>query len=146
MSLLSMIREFLITLPSKQSPWHIKRISLPPSHRKISYSIYFSNIVKVLCLGQAFFLTPPAEKTKTQGQNSSKKLKKKTQPLGGLSLPFAKLKKKTKFHETFSSKLKIFKGVALFTPFLLTNIFKNRKKMIKFAMICQNFKIFLEKE
>ena len=75
-----------------------------------------------------FFLTPPAEKTKTQGQNSSKKLKKKTQPLGGLSLPFAKLKKKTKFHETFSSKLKIFKGVALFTPFLLTNIFKNRKK------------------
>ena len=74
------------------------------------------------------FLTPPAEKTKTQGQNSSKKLKKKTQPLGGLSLPFAKLKKKTKFHETFSSKLKIFKGVALFTPFLLTNIFKNRKK------------------
>ena len=48
------------------------------------------------------FLTPPAEKTKTQGQNSSKKLKKKTQPLGGLSLPFAKLKKKTKIHETFS--------------------------------------------
>ena len=76
----------------------------------------------------AFFLTPPAKKTKTQGQNSSKKLKKKTQPLGGLSLPFAKLKKKTKFHETFSSKLKIFKGVALFTPFLLTNIFKNREK------------------
>ena len=75
-----------------------------------------------------FFLTLPAEKTKTQGQNSSKKLKKKTQPLGGLSLPYAKLKKKTKFHETFSSKLKIFKGVALFTPFLLTNIFKNRKK------------------
>ena len=43
---------------------------------------------------QAFFLTPAAEKTKTQGQNSSKKLKKKTQTLGGLSLPFAKLKKK----------------------------------------------------
>ena len=74
-----------------------------------------------------FFLTPPAEKTQTQGQNSSKKLKKKTQPLGGLFLPYAKLKKKTKIPEIFSSKLKIFKGVALFIPFLLTNIFKNRK-------------------
>ena len=74
-----------------------------------------------------FFLTPPAEKTKTQGQNSSKKLKKKTQPLGGLFLPYAKLKEKTKIPEIFSSKLKIFKGVALFIPFLLTNIFKNRK-------------------
>ena len=41
-----------------------------------------------------FFLTPAAEKTKTQGQNSSKKLKEKTQPLGGRSLPYAKLKKK----------------------------------------------------
>ena len=90
-----------------------------------------SSLVKSLATvmsSSGFFLTPPAEKTKTQGQNSSKKLKKKTQPLGGLSLPYAKLKKKTKFHETFSSKLKIFKGVALFTPFLLTNIFKNRKK------------------
>merc|ERR1711923_391103 len=37
-------------------------------------------------LKQAFFLTPPTEKTKTQGQNSSKKLKEKTQPMGGLSL------------------------------------------------------------
>ena len=41
-----------------------------------------------------FFLTPPAEKTKTLGQNSSKKLKEKTQPLGGHSLPYAKLMKK----------------------------------------------------
>ena len=48
-----------------------------------------------------FFLTPAAEKTKTQGQNSSKKLKEKTQPLGGRSLPYAKLKKKTKTHEIF---------------------------------------------
>ena len=44
-----------------------------------------------------FFLTPLAEKTKTQGQNSSKKLKKKTQPLGGTPLKFEKLKKITKF-------------------------------------------------
>ena len=78
-----------------------------------------------MCYYARLFLRPPAEKTKTQGQNSSKKLKKKTQPLGGLSLPFAKLKKKTKIHETFSSKLKIFKGLTLFIPFLLTNIFKN---------------------
>ena len=41
-----------------------------------------------------FFLTPSAEKTKTQGQNSSEKLKEKTQLLGGRSLPYAKLKKK----------------------------------------------------
>jgi len=75
-----------------------------------------------------FFSTPPTEKTKTQGQNSSKKLKEKTQPWGGLSLPYAKLKEKTKIPEILSSKLKIFKGVALFIPFLLTNIFKNRKK------------------
>ena len=73
------------------------------------------------------FLTPAAEKTKTQGQNSSKALKEKTQSLGGRSLPFAKLKKKTKTHEIFSSKLKIFKGVELFIPFLLTNVFKNTK-------------------
>ena len=53
-----------------------------------------------------FFLTPPAEKTTSQGQNSSKKLKEKTQPFGGLSLPYAKLKKKTKIHGIFSSKLK----------------------------------------
>ena len=72
-------------------------------------------------------MTPPAEKTKTQGQNSSKKLKEKTQPLGGLCLPCAKLKKKTKIHKKISSKLKIFKGVALFMPFLLTNIKKNRR-------------------
>ena len=74
-----------------------------------------------------FFLTSTAEKTKTQAKNSSKKLKQKTQPLGGLCLPCAKLKKKTKIHKKISSKLKIFKGVALFMPFLLTNIFKNRK-------------------
>ena len=86
-----------------------------------------TSIEKVYRTG-SFFQHLPPKKTKTQGQNSSKKLKKKTQPLGGLSLPYAKLKKKTKFHETFSSKLKIFKGGALFTPFLLTNIFKNRKK------------------
>ena len=43
-----------------------------------------------------FFLTPAAKKTKTQGKNSSQKLKEKTQPLGGFSLQVRKLTKKTK--------------------------------------------------
>ena len=34
-------------------------------------------------LSQLFFLTPAAEKTKTQAENSSQKLKEKTQPQGG---------------------------------------------------------------
>ena len=54
-------------------------------------------LTEYLRLEQAFFLTPPTKKTKTQGQNSSKKLKKKTQPLGGTPLKFEKLKKITKF-------------------------------------------------
>ena len=47
-------------------------------------------------LKTGFFLTPAAEKTKTQEKNSSQKLKEKTQPLGGFSLQARKLKKKTK--------------------------------------------------
>ena len=50
----------------------------------------------ILDIMQAFFLTPAAEKTKTQEKNSSQKLKEKTQPLGGFSLQVRKLKKKTK--------------------------------------------------
>ena len=76
--------------------------------------------------------------------SGSKKLKQKTQPLGGRSFQYAKLKKKIKTHEIFSSKLKIFKGVALFIPFLLTNIFKNTKISKNLQWYCQNFKIFLE--
>ena len=41
------------------------------------------------------FLTPMVEKTKTQAQNSSLKLKKKTQALGGFSQKLKKLKKIT---------------------------------------------------
>ena len=84
---------------------------------------------------QAFFLTPAAEKTKTQGQNSSKKLKEKTQPLGGRSLPYAKLKKKTKTHEIFSSKLKIFKRGSTFYTIFINKYFKKHKNIKKFAMI-----------
>ena len=46
---------------------------------------------------QAFFITPAAEKTKTQRKNSSQKLKEKTQLQGGFYLQFRKLKKKLKF-------------------------------------------------
>ena len=35
---------------------------------------------------QALFLTLPTEKTKTQAENSSQKLKEKTQPQGGTFL------------------------------------------------------------
>ena len=43
------------------------------------------------------FLTPAAEKTKTQGKNSSQKLKEKTQPPGGFSLQLGRFKKKLNF-------------------------------------------------
>ena len=59
------------------------------------------NFAKYVLSSSGFFLTSAAEKTKTQGQNSSKKLKKKTQLLVELSLPFTKLKKKTKLTEIF---------------------------------------------
>ena len=57
-----------------------------------------------------FFLTSVAEKTKTQVQNSRKKLKQKTQPLGGLSLPYAKLKKKLNFMKLSHQNSKFSKG------------------------------------
>ena len=49
---------------------------------------------QLIHLTQAFFLTSAAEKTKTQGQNSSKKLKEKTQPLGATLLKFLKTQEK----------------------------------------------------
>ena len=56
-----------------------------------NFSTFFSIVRFQIC--QAFFLTSAAEKTKTQGQNSSQKLKEKTQPLGGTPLKIEKLKK-----------------------------------------------------
>ena len=50
---------------------------------------------------EGFFLTSATEKTKTQGQNSSKKLKQKTQPLGATLLKFEKLKKQLIFWPNF---------------------------------------------
>ena len=55
----------------------------------IKFKLAKAEIVYVYA--RLFFSTPPAKKTKTQGQNSSKKLKKKSQPLVGLSLQYAKL-------------------------------------------------------
>ena len=83
------------------------------------YWVYYQEHIEciiILCLLSAFnssrlfFLTPAAEKTKTQGQNSSKKLKEKTQPLGGRSLPYAKLKKKLKLMKFSPQNSKFSKG------------------------------------
>ena len=83
-------------------------------------------------LNQAFYfiLTPPAEKTKTQGQNLSKKLKEKTQPLGASMLKSEKLKKKNSF-------LAKFPGAPLNMPFLLPNIFNKAKILEMFRFIFQ---------
>ena len=70
-------------------------------------------------------LTPSTEKTKTQGQNSSKKLKKKTQPLGGTPLKFEKLKKITNFFEKNS-------GVVLKMQFL-KHILSEMKRFLIFV-------------
>ena len=71
-----------------------------------------------------FFLTPAAEKTKTQAQNSREKLKEKTQPQGGTCLLLRETQEKTQFNQKKSKTRKVFKGVPLFMPFLLTNLFK----------------------
>ena len=44
-----------------------------------------------------------------------------------------------------NSKLNFHRGGAFYTIFI-NKYFQKQEKMIKFAMICQNFKIFLEKE
>ena len=77
-------------------------------------------------ISHRLFLAPPPKKLKLRG----KKLKEKTQPFGGLSLPYTKLKK-NKIHGIFSSKLKIIKGVALFRP-LKNKYFQKFKKVSRF--------------
>ena len=75
---------------------------------------------------QAFFLTSAAEKTKTQGQNSSKKLKEKTQPLGATLLQFVKTQEKN------SSFSKISRGTPKYAIFIA-----------KYFQIGEHFGIFL---
>ena len=80
-------------------------------------------LVKFNGMGQAFFITSAAEKTKTQAENSSQKLKEKTQPQGVTFLFLKKLKKKSQFYWIFSKKnQKSFQGVPLLMPFLSINI------------------------
>ena len=67
-----------------------------------------------------FFLTPAAEKNKTQGQNSSKKLKEKTQPLGATLLQFVKTQEKN------SSFSKISRGTPKYAIFI-TKYFQKRE-------------------
>ena len=50
----------------------------------------------------SFFLTPATEKTKTQAENLSQKLKEKTQPQGDIFLLYEKLVKKTSILPIFS--------------------------------------------
>ena len=57
---------------------------------------------------QALFLTPAAKKTKTQAQNSSQKLKEKTQPQGGTFFILRKTLEKNSILPIFPLKTKIF--------------------------------------
>ena len=59
-----------------------------------------------------FFLTLATEKTKSQGQNSGKKLKEKTQPLGATLHNFVKTEGKN------SSCSQISRGTPKFTIFV----------------------------
>ena len=69
-------------------------------------------------LMQALFLTLPTEKTKTQAENSSQKLKEKTQPQGGTLFILRKTQEKNSILPIFPLKLKFFCGVSLFMLFL----------------------------
>ena len=79
-------------------------------------------------LMQAFFLTSAAEKTKTQGQNSSKKLKEKTQPLGATLLKFVKTQEKN------SSFGQISRGAPKYAIFI-TKYFQKREDFGKILIL-----------
>ena len=63
---------------------------------------------------QAFFLTSASKKAKTQAQNSSQKLKKKTQPQGGSFLPSRKTQGKNSILRILLKKLKGYTFYAIF--------------------------------
>ena len=79
-----------------------------------------------------FFLTSAAEKTKTQAQNSSQKLKEKTQPQGGTFLLLRETKKTPQFYpknlktETFSW------GTSFYAIFVNINVRKSGNPIRKF--------------
>ena len=64
-------------------------------------SVDWGSLVLEIPISTGFFLTPAAEKTKTQAQNSRKKLKEKTQPQGGTFL----LLRETQEKNSISPKL-----------------------------------------
>ena len=58
-----------------------------PCNLPILIKVYFKPLLLIYPACRAgFFLTPAAKKTKTQAENSSQKLKEKTQPQGGTVL------------------------------------------------------------
>ena len=67
---------------------------------------------------QALFLTLPTEKTKTQAENSSQKLKEKTQPQGGTLFILRKIQEKNSILPIFLLKLKFFIGCHFFAIFM----------------------------
>ena len=72
------------------------------------------------CFQQALFLTPAAEKTKTHSENSSQKLKEKTQFQGGTFL----LSRKKIDLTNFSPETEIFLLVATFNAIFMSKYFK----------------------
>ena len=96
---------------------------------------------QVMSLVQAFFITSAAEKTKTQAENSSQKLKEKTQSHGGTFyilqknsrkklnlffrfLPVKKSSRKKLNFKNFSQDSQETEGVRPIMLFLLSSIFK----------------------
>ena len=90
-------REFLGSLQLSWkilSPQHKKLESFPEIRQSASKKVL--NLMKISQFDRTgFFLTPATKKTKTQAQNSSQKLKKKTQPQGGNFLRSRKTQEKT---------------------------------------------------
>ena len=73
---------------------------------------------------QAFFLTSVAEKTKTQAQNSSQKLKEKTQPQGGTFFILRKTQEKKLDFTNFSLQTEIILSCVTFYAIFMNKKFK----------------------
>ena len=86
-----------------------------------------------------FFLTPAAEKTITQGQNSRKKLSLWEDVPSQMQNSRKKLKLMKFSPQNFQM------GSTFYTIFIY-KYFQKHKNIEKFAMICQNFKILWKME
>ena len=76
--------------------------------------------------GRLFVLTPAAEKTKTQGENSSQKLKKKTSTLGEQFLPASKTQENNLKFENFYLETKFFIWSKTFQAIFVYKYFQNQ--------------------